>query len=250
MKLVERLLITVKTYPTISSSNIETVCTGGVTDAGEWRRLYPIPFRYLEGPKQYRLFDVVYVEVSGSTTDSRPETRRPVLASLRVVERLESWTSRCQWVNPTILPSMRAMIEKGKTLVPVRVREVLSFDAVPAEDDWTTMQKEKLNQELLFEKRKPLEKIPFDFRVRWRDDDGAEHDSLFISWEVCQTFRAYRRRYRDPVKEMTDKWMRDIFGCDKELSFFIGNMARFRANYLLCGTFSPPKEAANNELLF
>ncbi|MDF1814754.1 MAG: hypothetical protein P1V20_21290, partial [Verrucomicrobiales bacterium] len=43
----ERILITVKTYPTLSTKYAELVCTAGVNENGEWRRIYPIQFRQL-----------------------------------------------------------------------------------------------------------------------------------------------------------------------------------------------------------
>ena len=40
-----RVLITVKTYPTISTKYDELVCTAGFREDGTWIRVYPIPFR-------------------------------------------------------------------------------------------------------------------------------------------------------------------------------------------------------------
>lgn len=53
----ERVLITVKTYPTLSRKYGETVCTAGVRDDGSWVRIYPVPFRRLDEAEQYRKFD-------------------------------------------------------------------------------------------------------------------------------------------------------------------------------------------------
>ena len=47
-----RVLITVMTYPHPSRSRNELVCTAGITDAGDWVRLYPIDYRYR--PKNQR----------------------------------------------------------------------------------------------------------------------------------------------------------------------------------------------------
>ena len=43
----QRVLITVKTYPTLSRKYGETVCTAGVREDGTWVRIYPVPFRRL-----------------------------------------------------------------------------------------------------------------------------------------------------------------------------------------------------------
>jgi hypothetical protein len=53
----ERILITVKTYPTLSRKYGETVCTAGMREDGSWVRVYPVPFRRLEDTEQYRKFD-------------------------------------------------------------------------------------------------------------------------------------------------------------------------------------------------
>ena len=104
----ERILITVRTYPMPIAKYMELVCTGGITDQQEWRRLYPVPLRYLEGDQRYRIWDVIDVEV-GRGKDGRPETRTPNLPTLRVLRRLNRWEGRCQWVNPTIFQSLEAM---------------------------------------------------------------------------------------------------------------------------------------------
>ncbi len=49
----EKILITVKTYPTLSKKYAELVCTAGVNEAGDWRRIYPIPFRQLNNDQKY-----------------------------------------------------------------------------------------------------------------------------------------------------------------------------------------------------
>ncbi len=53
----ERILITVKTYPTLSRKYGETVCTAGVREDGSWIRLYPVPFRRLQETEQYSKYD-------------------------------------------------------------------------------------------------------------------------------------------------------------------------------------------------
>jgi hypothetical protein len=70
----ERILITVKTYPTLSRRYGETVCTAGVREDGTWVRIYPVPFRRLEESEQYRKFDWLELDLVKSRSDSRPES--------------------------------------------------------------------------------------------------------------------------------------------------------------------------------
>ena len=48
----QRVLTTVKTYPTLSRKYGETVCTAGLREDGSWVRMYPVPFRRLDEAEQ------------------------------------------------------------------------------------------------------------------------------------------------------------------------------------------------------
>jgi hypothetical protein len=244
----ERILITVRTYPAISAGYIETVCTGGITDNHEWR-LFPVPLRYLEPEKQYRTFDVVEVQVKPGK-DTRPESRVPVIGSLRIVSHVRGWQERRAWVEPTMSASMQAMIDAGRSLGPVRVREVLEFVANPTEAQWGPAQLEKLKQAHLFEERQVLEKVPYDFRLRWVDGAGVEYNSHVMAWEFGQTWRAYRRAYDDPIAVMRKKWMNDLCGPRRDVAFFMGNQNRFGDQFSICGIFGPLKDTKDDDNLW
>jgi hypothetical protein len=245
----ERLLITVRTYPTFSKTYIETVCTGGINDRGGWWRLYPVALRYQNEAQQYRTFNIVEVCLREGT-DGRIETRRPDMGTLKITGHAKSWRDRCDWVDPTICPSLAAMTAANRSFAPVSVKRVIEFIAELATAGWSPQQKEHLKQLLMFGKRLELEKVPFDFRLRWEDQDGQEHDSLVLAWEMYQTWREYGRRYRDPIEKMRDKFMSDHFGPARRLSLFMGNHHRFRDIWMVCGWFHPPKAEIENRSLF
>ncbi len=241
----ERILVTVRTYPNLSSKYIETVCTGGINEQGEWRRLYPVSLRHLDEEKQYKTFDIITVRLGGNP-DGRPESRRPDTATLKVVGHVKAWPERRDWIVPTALASMKALRATPRTLCPVAVGDVLEFIAEPIESEWTEKQKELLRQEGLFEGPTPLEKLPFDFRLRWKDTDGEEHDSKYIAWEVGQTWRSFRHRYADPIAKMREKWLSDLFGPKRDIWFFMGNFAEHRQHFGICGAFVPPKNEVDS----
>jgi hypothetical protein len=245
----ERILITVRTYPTFSTTYIETVCTGGINEKGEWRRLYPVALRYEDDAKQYRTFDVVEVCVKDGT-DGRLETRRPEMGTLRILRHIDGWQARCDWVNPTICRSIGAMTAANRTLAPVAVRKVHELVAKASDAEWSPQQQEQLKQSLMFGERLDLQKVPFDFRLRWQDEEGHEHDSLILAWEMYQTWRSYKKQYTDPVAKMREKFMSDVFSDSRQLSLFMGNHHRFRDVWMVCGWFHPPCEVASHGSLF
>jgi hypothetical protein len=53
----ERILITFKTYPRLSKTYGETVCTAGLREDGSWIRLYPVPFRRLDESQQHSKYE-------------------------------------------------------------------------------------------------------------------------------------------------------------------------------------------------
>ena len=92
----ERVFITVKTYPNLSVKYDEIVCTAGITEKGEWIRIYPIPFRKLEWEKQYKKYQWIDLELSKNTADFRPESHKPtdLGRSLKNQECVKDWEDR------------------------------------------------------------------------------------------------------------------------------------------------------------
>jgi hypothetical protein len=94
----DRVLITVKTYPTISRKYGETVCTAGVREDGSWVRIYPVPFQRFDEEQQYAKYDWIECKLVKSKSDPRPETRYPAdLLDLKPVGRMNTedrWRDR------------------------------------------------------------------------------------------------------------------------------------------------------------
>lgn len=58
-----KVLITVKTYPTLSKKYGELVCTAGFREDGSWIRIYPIPFRKLEYDQRYKKYQWIEIDL-------------------------------------------------------------------------------------------------------------------------------------------------------------------------------------------
>ena len=92
-----RVLITVMTYPHPSESHQELVCTAGITESGEWVRLYPIDYRYRPENQQFHKYQWIEIGLAdqGAGNDDRRESRRPDLESIRVLG--EPLSTRDNW---------------------------------------------------------------------------------------------------------------------------------------------------------
>ncbi len=52
-----KVLITVKTYPNLSTKYDELVCTAGFREDGSWIRIFPVPFRKLSIDASYKKYE-------------------------------------------------------------------------------------------------------------------------------------------------------------------------------------------------
>jgi hypothetical protein len=245
------MLIVVRTYPDPSRRYDETVCTAAITDAGEWRRLYPVPLRYLEAEKQYRTWSVVRVDVEPVSGDNRSESRRPRLDSLVQDNRLTGEAARREWVaaSPTFA-SVDELVQAGRSIGPVAVRSVEEFIAEPASAEWGPKEKAILQQDNLFQAKRELEKIPVKFRLRWKDGEGNEQTNTFRSWEICQTWRSWRDQYGEDevIGRMRDQWMNNVLRPGRDILFFMGNLAqpKLRGVFHITGTYATTKGSTDS----
>lgn len=92
-----KVLITVMTYPYPSKKYQETVCTAGVTQSGEWIRLYPVDYRYRPKHQRFRKWQWIAVALGprGHGSDQRAESREPDLSTVRLLG--EPLSTKDQW---------------------------------------------------------------------------------------------------------------------------------------------------------
>ena len=138
----------VKAAPQPSSNYGETVCVAGLRgpmERASWIRLYPVPFRYLDGERQFQKYQLIEITTRDAGADKRPESRKIVADSIKIKESLPPWAPQAQWVERLDTPSMCSLVEATKadvnatSLAAVRPKEPLKllFDRNPG---WTPEQ--------------------------------------------------------------------------------------------------------------
>jgi hypothetical protein len=154
---------------------IEVSCTAGITDDGKWIRLFPVPYRYLEGDQQFEKYEWITASVARATDDKRPESYRLNADTIQVGDFIgpaDNWRARRDLLKPLICPSMcgiqRQRDDSGSpTLGLFKPIEIKRLSVEPAErPEWSEQELAKLRQTLLFQTApaKMLEKLPYDFR--------------------------------------------------------------------------------------
>jgi hypothetical protein len=245
----QRILITVLTYPHPSKKYQETVCTAGITETGQWVRLYPLPLRTLPREQQLRKWHWVELGTLPPTNDVRPESRRPLLDDLVVGAKLDPERDReerrrlIDLLPQRSLAGWEAAYEQDKTslglLVPSRVLDV---EHEAEDEDWTEADKAALSQlDLFADTPKTLHKIPYRFRYVIEDEDGRVRRLTIRDWELGMLFLKMRDQHgeAEAITKVKQKYLDQICAADKDTRFFVGTMYPYN-QWMVVGTFWPP----------
>ena len=200
----ERVLITVKTYPTLSRKYGETVCTAGVRGDGTWIRIYPVPFRRLDEKEQYRKFDWLECRLIRNPSDPRPETFRPIdqgeLKPVAHLDTADNWRERRQLLLKTarVYDRLDDLIAGAKgnrvSLAVFKPTRILDFLWEEEDRDWdldrVRQMREATKQNDLFadntwrETFKVINKLPYSFSYKFEDAGGRQSELQVLDWEA------------------------------------------------------------------
>lgn len=227
------LMVNCKTYPAVSKKYIETVCTGGVQANGEFVRLYPIPFRFLEDEEQYGRWDVIRVQVYRDTKDNRPESWHLQPGTrIEVVGKITTDKRRWDWMKATVHDSTESMREAGVTNGCVEIQP-LEFYWKPEKKEWSSSQLQTLNQGHLFISEEVLDtladRVPWQYRLKYREkNSGREGDAKVLAWSLYQGLRR-RLRTMDEVSALeatASRVKESIFNPEKSVFAIFGTHSR------------------------
>src|SRR5439155_23970705 len=109
---LKKVLIVVRTYPSPAKKGVEVSCTAGITEEGEWIRLFPVPYRFLEPDKRFKKYQTIEATVRKAPSDARPESHHIDVDSIRIIgDALPpgDWRERRERVLRLKAPSLCAL---------------------------------------------------------------------------------------------------------------------------------------------
>ena len=253
----EELLILTKTYPNPSSKYRETTCVAAVNHENKLRRLFPVPFRLLDGSQKFNKWEWVKSVLHKASDDHRPESHQLHIDTLKRIGRKvtteNAWANRIRVIQGHLVESIEELERRrqasGETLGFVGPVEILSLDIRASKNpEWTDADIKILTQESLFDsedvhKLKLLKKLPHEFRYTYRlhtDNVHAESQHLITDWEAGAL-------YWNCLNSGCDDWeipFRERLMYDfsrKDLYFMMGTVHRFPDTWLIVGLYYPPK---------
>ncbi|HVY24021.1 MAG TPA: hypothetical protein VG962_11785 [Steroidobacteraceae bacterium] len=264
----ERVLITVKTYPTISRKYGETVCTAGVRADGSWVRIYPVPFRRLDESEQYKKYDWLECDLIPARSDPRPESRNPVdpgqLHPVSHMDTADNWRERRRLLLNTakVYSSMGELIEGAKanqlSLAVFKPARVKDFVCEAEDREWNAdkvaelraraQQVDMFGEEIWRETFKLIPKLPYSFSYRFEDTDGRISKLHILDWEIGALYwkclRSCGNNEEDAIQLVRAKYL-DEFS-KRDLHLFLGTTQQFhqfgKNPWVIIGVFPVPHE--------
>ena len=267
----KKILITVKTYPTLSGKYDELVCTAGITEKGEWVRLYPISFRKLQYEQQYKKYQWIELDVIKNKSDPRRESYRPVDTNkIKIgdfVDTKNKWVQRRKIVLKNVYDDLDKLIadnknDNGVSLAVFKPTKISNFIIEETEREWDQKKLKAIEarakqMDLFGEKDgNPFQiakKLPYKFSYIFEDSNGQERKVMIEDWELGQLFwnclKSANGDENIACKKVKEKYL-DEFS-EKDLHFYMGTTRQFdswaKNPFLIIGVFYPPKD---NQLAF
>ncbi len=250
----KRVLIVVRTYPSPALKGIEVSCTAGITEKGEWIRLFPVPYRFIDYDKRFSKYNLIDVNVT-STSDGRIESHHLDIDSISIVDHLDTkknWSERKKWVMPLVAHCLCCLkkerdANKSPTLGVFKPRTIRRLILKPESPDWTEKELGKLRQMPLFNvaPTTELEKIPFQFAYEFQcdHDECNGHTLSCPDWEMAESYRAWRKYYGDDEweKRFRQRYEKEMIE-KKDTHFYVGTMAQHQHLWIIIGLFYPMRE--------
>ena len=264
-----KVFITVKTYPQLSSSYGELVCTAGLLNGEQWIRIYPIPFRFLRDNQQYPKYSWITLDLERRTQDFRPESYRPrrgIDEPIQVGDVLgtqDAWAGRKAFVLKEVFTSMQELIELAKakpeykSLATLKPAEIVDFEIKKTDRD----RKEKFiaqnQQGNIFETndrgemqtRQYVRKLPYKYSYKLLSEgDDRPRTMMIEDWEIGALFWNCLNKTdgdEDAANALVRQKYFDTFLEKHDVHLFLGTTLqhhhRSRNPFVIIGVFYPPK---------
>lgn len=269
-----KLLITVTTYPLPSRSYDELVCTAGITEQGEWIRIYPVPLQFLKGlrndgkVKSYK-YTWIELDLKKRTDDFRPESHSSYdynFKDILVHGELgtdNNWAERKKYCTKKVYTNLSKLISDSQnpsniSLATFKPSDFISFDIEDDEREWKKEWREQINQlQINFGEpakniqRELISKIPYRFYYKFKDDQGTNSRLMIEDWEIGALYWNCLKS-ADGNESLALQKVRDQYETNflknKDIYLFLGStkewhMRRAKNPFVIIGVFYPKKES-------
>ena len=247
----EKLLVLAKAAPIVSKSYEHLVCVAGITDKGEWRRVYPVQWKAFFKGDDRRFKKKSWIEYeleSPEPSDHRPESRK--IKDTTIKPGADESFAAIKKLLDARLTTLEALAEKGAKTVSLGVIKPIILDFVEDDNRHYEVSIEKQKQLTLGGEKAVKLEIPkktYSYRFKCSPGCPTTHDIYCEDWELIELYRHcedYRKqgRYADEAEvfQKVKQRMLDDMLKKKEVYFVVGTHHVF-GTYLIVGIIYPKK---------
>jgi hypothetical protein len=249
----ERLLVLAKACPVVSQKYENLVCVAGITESGEWRRIYPVPWEIFWKKKGSQFKKRMWIEYeleSDTPSDHRPESRKLIPSS--IVPDGEMSITEVKRLLDERLTSIEDLTSKGHKNVSLGVIKPIIEDLKVEKSEYSSKTSEMGKQQRIEGGSAVRIDIPEkDFRYVFRCNPSCDKKHMIKceDWELTECFRhckeymaAGKAGYAtldDVATKVRGKfltWMTE----KREPYFIVGTHFKF-STYVIVGIIYPEK---------
>lgn len=251
----KKILLTVKTYPEKCNKFGSCICMAGITEEGEWIRLYPISFNFFyKNLRKMKKYVWIEAEVEkASERLQRKESYKVKQKTIKIIDdTLTKSSDKFKQRKELILPKLDSSIEElkekftnDKTSLGLIKPKLINFRFRKPIDEVEVERAKNVQKTLTDQKFIIADKVPhfISYIFNCNDKDcHTKHDIACEDWELLESFRSWRKTYPDPevlkekIKYRYYTWMQE----KRDLYFYVGTYSMF-PTWLIIGLFYPPK---------
>lgn len=240
--------------PEISEKYEQLICVAGITESGDWRRIYPIPWEKFWKGSETKFSKKNWIEYelrSTEPSDHRPESRKIDFDTIKPLNRanfkdIESLLNE-RLTTIEQLESKSTMVNSLGVVKPYKVS-----DFAPTENKhYKELVTRKAQKDLFGNDAINIDIPKYKYRYIFNDGDKCRgHEMLCEDWEVSELYRHcedYRKRgkYKDKEEvhqKVKEKMLNDLFNKFRRdhVKFIVGSHYRFNT-YMIVGVIYPKK---------
>jgi hypothetical protein len=253
----KKVLVVVRTYPVPAKTGVEVSCTAAITEDGQWVRLFPVPWRFLDEDQRFRKYQWVQVTVT-KAKDPRPESYKLKQDGIKILteplSRSDEWKLRKDVVLPLRAHCLCCLIKERDanghpTLGIFRPKSIERLTITPETPQWTEAQLGILRQGHLFVEspKTELEKVPYSFRYEFHCDheNCNGHKLICTDWEIGQSYRSWKAKYGEGWEEKFRQRYETEMIQKNDTHFYVGTIHQYPHVWIIIGLFYPPRQAEN-----
>ncbi|MDP2548491.1 hypothetical protein [Oceanobacter sp. 4_MG-2023] len=247
VKETKRICILVKASPQPSKEYQQTVCCAGITEEGEFLRLYPIPYTQLSQEQRFRRFDWIEATVwKAGGRDHRPESHKLDPDSIRIFRTAQQGRkSRHDIWRPHVYESFQALKDEnmGNRKVSLGIIKPtpgsLTFSYNDLSKEQLAEQKaaaEMAKQQSFFSREESFT-VPSPtkaFRYKFTSGENP-HNMIIHDWEVQAAYYKFRKYHGH---EEGEKILRNLYEMEiptQNLHFIMGTQLSRPHQFMIIG---------------